>query len=427
MNYDETISWLYSFEKFGIKLGLDRIKFICKKLANPQNSYKIIHVGGTNGKGSVCRFLQSILTTSGYKTGVYTSPHIQRFSERFIIDNKEISDSDVVLLVKKIKPIVDEMIKIENTPTFFEIVTAMAFLYFKEKKIDFAVIEVGLGGRFDATNIVEPILSVITNVTLEHQDILGKNIEDIAFEKAGIIKNKIPVITASKDSALDIIKKIAVEKDAPINIINDKSWKKIKGGVDWQEFLISGSLKEYFVKTSIIGEHQGENIALTIEVIEKLQMNGVYITDEAINEGIAKTVNPGRMEIVGFEPLIILDGAHNIAGVSYLKKTLNADFVYNKLILVLGILSDKNVKGMLEIIAPIGDVIVITKSQNKRATEPIKLKELTEKLNFKNQVIVKNKVDEAVKYALSIAKKDDLICITGSLFTVGEARDYLVK
>ena len=427
MNYDETITWLYSFEKFGIKLGLDRIKFICKKLANPQNSYKIIHVGGTNGKGSVCRFLQSILTTSGYKTGVFTSPHIQRFSERFIIDNKEISDSDVVLLFKKIKPIIDEMIKIENTPTFFEIVTAMAFLYFKEKKVDFAIIEVGLGGRFDATNIVKPLLSIITNVTLEHQDILGNNIDDIAFEKAGIIKNKIPVITASKNSALEVIKKIAVEKDASITIINDKSWKKIKGGVDWQEFLISGSIKEYFVKTSIIGEHQGENIALTIETIEKLQMNGVYITDEAINESIAKTVNPGRMEIVSFEPIIILDGAHNIAGVSYLKKTLNADFVYNKLILILGILSDKNVKGMLEIIAPICDVIVTTKSQNKRATEPFKLKEITEKLNLKNQVIAKNKADEAVKYALSIAKKDDLICITGSLFTVGEARDYLVK
>ena len=182
MNYDETITWLYSFEKFGIKLGLDRIMFICKELGKPQNSYKCVIVGGTNGKGSVCRFLQSILTTSGYKTGVYTSPHIQRFSERFIIDNKEISMSDVVLLANKIKPIIEEMNKKNNTPTFFEIVTAMAFLYFKEKKVDYAIVEVGLGGRFDATNIVEPILSLITNITLEHQDILGYKIEDIAFE-----------------------------------------------------------------------------------------------------------------------------------------------------------------------------------------------------------------------------------------------------
>jgi dihydrofolate synthase/folylpolyglutamate synthase len=427
MNYDETITWLYSFEKFGIKLGLNRINYICKKLGNPQNSYKCIHIGGTNGKGSVCRFLQSILTTSGYKTGVYTSPHIQRFSERFIVDYKEISESDVVFLVEKIKPIVEKMIKEDNTPTFFEIVTAIAFLYFKEKKVDFAVIEVGLGGRFDATNIVEPIVSVITNVTLEHQDILGHKIEDIAFEKAGIIKNKIPIITASKDSALDVIKKVAEEKDAPITIIDVSSWKKTKGGVDWQEFLISGSLKEYNVKTSLLGEHQGENIALTVAATEKLQMNGVFITDEAIAEGIEKTINPGRMEIVGFEPLIILDGAHNIAGITSLKKTLQDDFVYKKLILVLGILSDKNVKEMLEIIVPIGDIIVTTKSQNKRAMEPDKLKELIEKLNIKNQVFVKDMISEAVKYALSIAKKDDLICITGSLFTVGEAREYLVN
>ena len=427
MNYYETIAWLYSFEKFGIKLGLDRIKYICKELGDPQNSYKCIHVAGTNGKGSVCRFLQSILTTGGYKTGVYTSPHLQRFSERFIIDNKEISESDVVLLANKIKPIIDEMSKKDNTPTFFEIVTAIAFLYFKEKKVDYAVIEVGLGGRFDATNVIEPLLSIITNVTLEHQDILGHTIEDISYEKAGVIKNKIPVITAAKNSALNIIKQVANGKNAPIKIIYETSWKKNKGGVNWQEFLISGSLKEYNVKTTLLGEHQGENIALTIAAIEKLQMIGMYLTDETIIQGIEKAVNPGRMEIVGFEPLIILDGAHNVDGAHYLKKTLDDDFVYNKLIIVLGILSDKNVKEMLEIMAPIGDIIVATKSQNKRSTEPTKLIEMIQKLNLKNQIFVKNTVYEAVKYALSIAKKDDIICVTGSLFTVGEARDHLVK
>lgn len=427
MNYDETISWLYSFDKFGIKLGLDRVKFLCDKLGNPQNSYKIIHVGGTNGKGSVCRFLQSILTTSGYKTGVYTSPHIQRFSERFIIDYKEISDSEVVLLVKKIKPIVDKMNENGDTPTFFEIATAMAFLYFKEKNVDFAVVEVGLGGRFDATNIIKPVISIITNVSLDHQDILGYKIEEIAFEKAGIIKNKIPIITAVKNSALEMIKKVANEKNAPITIIDNNSWKKTKSEVDWQEFLINGSLKEYNVKTTLLGVYQGENIALSIAAIEKLQMSGVYITDDAITEGIEKTVNPGRMEVLGFKPLIILDGAHNIAGISSLKNTLKNDFVFEKLILVIGILSDKNIKEMLEIITPFTDVIITTKSQNKRAAEPNKLKDILEKINFKKQIIVKEKVHDAVKHALSIAKKDDLVCVTGSLFTVGEARDYFLN
>ncbi|MHA1932793.1 MAG: bifunctional folylpolyglutamate synthase/dihydrofolate synthase, partial [Promethearchaeota archaeon] len=344
MNYEETVEWLYSFEKFGIKLGLERITYICKKLGNPQNNYKVIHVGGTNGKGTVCRFLQSILTLSGYKAGVYTSPHLQRFTERFIIDNNEISKEDVVKLIEKIKPIIDELQKKEDTPTFFEIVTAMTFQYFKDKKVDFAVIEVGLGGRFDATNIVEPKVSVVTNVSLEHQDRLGNKIEDIAFEKAGIIKNNVPVIAGANGKSLGVINKISKEKKSPVTTVDNGFWEKLQGGVDWQEFLVNGSLKDYHLRTSITGKFQGENIALTIAIIENLQMNGVYITDESIAEGIEKATNPGRMEIISFEPIILLDGAHNIAGIKNLKNTLEGDFVYEKLILIIGILKDKNIQ-----------------------------------------------------------------------------------
>lgn len=423
MNYNESINWLYSFEKFGIKLGLERITHICKKLGNPQENYKIIHVGGTNGKGSVCRFLQSVLTLNGYKVGVYTSPHLQRFSERFVIDGKEISESDVVNLVEKVKPIVDEMIKNDNPPTFFEIVTAMGFEYFKDKKVDFAVVEVGLGGRFDATNIVDPLVTIITNVSLEHQDRLGNKVEDIAFEKAGIIKDGIPVITGASGKTLDVIQKVATVKKSPITVIDNSFWKKIGGGVDWQKFKINGSLKDYDIKTSMAGEFQGENITLTITIIENLQMNGVYITDESINEGIEKTTNPGRMEIVGFEPIILLDGAHNIEGIKFLKKTLEKDFVYERLILVLGILSDKNIQEMLEIITPIADTVIVTKSQNKRACSPSKLKDMISK----KEVIIKDEISNAIDYAKKIVKKQDLICVTGSLFTVGEAKDHLQK
>jgi len=423
MNYKETIDWLYSFEKFGIKLGLERITHICKQLGSPQKNYKVIHVGGTNGKGSVCRFLQSILTLGGYKTGIYTSPHLQRFSERFIIDSKEISKKDVVLLVEKVKPIIDEMIKDDNTPTFFEIVTAIVFQYFSDKKVDFAIIEVGLGGRYDATNIVNPAATIITNVSLEHQDRLGHKIEDIAFEKAGIIKDEIPVITGASNKTLDVIQKMAKEKKSSVTVINNSSWKKISGGVDWQEFLINGSLKEYNVKTSMAGKFQGENIALTLATIENLQMNGVYIIDESITEGIEKTTNPGRMEIVSFEPIILFDGAHNIAGMKSLKKTLEEDFVYDNLILIIGILSDKNVKEILDIITPIAYTIIVTKSHNKRASDPSKLKDII----AKKEVIIKNEISDAIDYAKKVAKKEDLICITGSLFTVGEAKDHLQK
>jgi len=422
MNYKECIDWLYSFQKFGIKLGLDRIKFICKKLKNPQTNYEIIHIGGTNGKGSVCRFLESALVNSGYKIGTYTSPHLERFSERFVVNKKEISESVIVKLVEKIKPIIEEMIKEDNIPTFFEIVSAMAFQYFRDENVDFAIIEVGLGGLYDATNIVNPMLTIVTNVSYEHQNILGDKIEDISFEKAGIIKNGIPVITAATGKALDIIKKVALEKNSTISIIDSNSWNKIGGGEDWQEFLISGSLKDYNVKTSMIGRHQGENIALTIVAIETLQLNGLYITDESIIESFEKTKNPGRMEIVGFEPLILLDGAHNVAGMTSLKITLEEDFIYEKLILIFGILSDKNIQEILDIIVPIADTIVTTKSQNSRAFDPLKLKEMI----GKKGVIIKDKIFDAIELAKKIAKKNDLICITGSLYTVGEARDYIV-
>jgi dihydrofolate synthase/folylpolyglutamate synthase len=422
MEYNKAITWLYSFEKFGIKLGLERIDFICEKLGNPQNNYKTVHVGGTNGKGSVCKFISSILNSAGYTVGVYTSPHIQHFSERFVIDNNEISDIEIVLLVEKVKPIVEEMIKNNNIPTFFEITTAMAFEYFYDKKVDYAVIEVGLGGRFDATNIVNPLVSIITNVTLEHQDRLGKTVEEISFEKAGIIKENTPVISAAENTALTVIKKKAYKKNASLTVVDKGSWEKTCGNQDWQKFTVHGKLKDYSVKTHLSGIFQGENLALSLMCVEALQMKGVYITDENIKEGVENTTNPGRMEILDFEPIILIDGAHNIAGMQMLKNTIKKDFVYDKLILVIGILSDKNVKEMVEIISPVADTIIVTKSSNIRAGDPKTLKEF-----FKPKIAtVKNSISEAVKYAKKIAKKQDIIVITGSLFTVGEARDVLV-
>ncbi len=423
MRYDEAIKWLYSFEKQGIKLGLERIKYICEKLGNPQDNYKIIHVGGTNGKGSVCNFLSSVLTSEGYSVGVYTSPHIQRFSERFVVGDHEISDIELILLIDKIKPIVEEMNKKGKSPTFFEIVTAMGFQYFYDQKVDYAIIEVGLGGRFDATNIVEPLVSVITNVSLEHQERLGNSIEEITFEKAGVIKEDVPVVTAVQNKALNVIKQVADKKNASLNVISPDNWERTDGGLDWQSFIVHGKLKDYQIKTNLPGYFQGENISLAIGVIETLQMNGVYVTDKNILDGIEKTTNPGRMEIISFEPLVLLDGAHNIKGINVLKKTIEKDFVFEKLILVFGVLSDKSIREMLDIIVPISDIVVFTKSKNIRAYDPDKLKNLVDK----KDVFVKNDIFKALDYAKTVAGKKDIICVTGSLFTVGEARDYFVK
>lgn len=423
--FKEAIDWLYSFQKFGIKPGLERITYITKRLGNPQDKYKIIHVGGTNGKGSVCRYLESILEQNSCKVGVYTSPHIQEITERVTINKKQISKIELISVAEVVKPIVDEMIKNSDIPTFFEVFTAMAFQLFSEKNIDFAIIEVGLGGRFDATNIVKPRVSVITNISLEHQNILGDKIEDIAFEKAGIIKQNIPVVTAVKDNAFEVIDEVAEQKNSVINKIDASNWKRINNDELGQEFFISGFLNDYTVQTSVLGGFQGENIALAIGAVEFLIQSGFDISFDVIVDGIKKTLNPGRTEIVSRNPMMLLDGAHNPGGINVLVETIKNDFEYNRLILVIGILSDKNIKEILKTIVPIGDSIVLTKSKNLRACEPIDLKNKIEELGLHKPIVIKDDVVTAVRYAKSVAKKDDLICITGSLFTVGEARDLL--
>lgn len=427
MDFKDAVSWLYSFQKFGIKPGLKRITYLLERLGNPQDDYEVIHVGGTNGKGSVCRFLESILVKSGYSVGVYTSPHLQDISERITIDKNQISKDDLVVLVEKIKPVVEKMIEQEESPTFFEVFTGLVFLYFKQKKVEYVIVEVGLGGRFDATNIVKPLVSVITNVSLEHQDILGDKLEDIAFEKAGIIKENVPVVTAAKDVALDVVKKQAENKNVSVIVVDDSKWKKIKGDGFTNDFYIVGSLKDYKVRACLLGGFQGENIAVSVNVVEVLQMNGVYIPDDAVIDGIGETTFIGRMETVSRDPVVLLDGAHNIDGFRYLINCLKEDFEYKRLILVLGVLSDKKIDEMLSIILPITSVVVFTKSKSERACDPRVLKRLSEEKSFEKEVFVKENIENAVDFARGIAEKDDLVCVTGSLFTVGEARKIFVN
>jgi len=422
----DPVAWLYSFDRIGWKFGLERTNELLDCLGNPHQQLQIIHVAGTNGKGSVCLFISSILQKAGYNVGVYLSPHLQRFSERIAVNNDEISEHDLTMLVEKIRPLVDGMIKKENTPTFFEITTAIAFEYFKEKKIDYAVIEVGLGGRFDATNVVMPLVSVITNISLEHTDILGKDIRSIATEKAGIIKDHAPVITAATNDALNTITTIAQEKNAPLRTIEKNSWKRTSHDLHTQHFTIQGSLKDYRVKTSLLGQHQGENIALALATIEQLQMNGVYVSDNDIVEGITTATNPGRMEIISEHPLILLDGAHNPGGMRMLVKTLKEDFTYDNLILVLGILKDKDLEEMLRIILPSADHIILTQSTSPRACDPFLLETIIKKQDPHKHAIVEPSLPKALEQARALLKPKDLLCVSGSLFTVGEARTYLL-
>ena len=359
--------------------------------------------------------------------GIYTSPHLQRFSERIVVNNKEISEEDVVSLVKRVKPIVDEMRQQKNNPTFFEVVTAMAFQFFSDQEVDFAVIEVGLGGRHDATNIVEPIVSIITNVSLEHTDILGEKLEEIASEKAGIIKENGQVITAAEYKACRVIQRVSKEQNASLTIISRENWRRKAHNMRYQKFLIKGALADYDVKTPLLGEHQGENIALAIAAIEKLQMQGIYVPNSSITTGISTTHNPGRMEIISRNPVVLLDGAHNSAGISMLKKTLQDDFRYNKMILVIGIMKDKDVRRMLSIITPISDYVVATQPNMIRACHPRVIEEIIKRIDCNKKVVSKETISDAMEHAISNADKDDLVCVTGSLFTVGEARDHILN
>jgi dihydrofolate synthase/folylpolyglutamate synthase len=421
------MQWLSGFEKYGWVFGLDRISALMGKLGNPQKELKVVHVAGTNGKGSVCNFISSILHQAGYSVGLYVSPHLERFSERIVVNGDEISDDDLEKIVEQVRPFVEEMKQQGNAPTFFEIVTAVAFLYFQKRSVDYAVVEVGLGGRLDATNIVTPLVSVITNISLEHTNILGDSIEKIAFEKAGIIKERVPVVTATTGNARDVIAKVAKDHNAPVVFVEQTWWKRVSWDGKEQEFSIQGSLREYTVRTSLLGIHQGENIAVSLAAVEQMQMQGVFLTDADIVKGVEVASNPGRMEIVAESPTILLDGAHNPGGIKVLVEALTQDFTYKHLILVFGVLKDKDIPPMVAMIVPIADCIIVTKSSSPRAYDPVLLKEQITAVDPLKEVVVTSSVPEAVDFARRHARRKDLICVTGSLFTVGEARQYLLR
>ena len=422
----DAFQWLSGFEKYGWVFGLERITSLMDRLGNPHKELKVVHVAGTNGKGSVCKYVGSILQQAGYTVGLYMSPHVEYFSERIVVNGTEISDAEIAMLVGRVRPVVEEMKAQDNPPTFFEIVTALAFLYFQEHKVDYAVVEVGLGGRFDATNIVTPLVSVITNISLEHTNILGNSIESIAFEKAGIIKEQVPVVTAATKNAREVIEHVASERSAPVVFVDRTRWKRLSCDGKYQEFFIQGAFRDYTVKTSLLGVHQGENIAVAIAAVEQFQMNGVFLTDAAIVDGIAAASNPGRMEIVAENPTILLDGAHNPSGIMMLAATLKQDFTYRRLILIFGVLRDKDIPAMVSTIVPVADYIIVTKSSSPRAYDPVLLKEKIKAFDPSKEVVVEVSIPAAIDHARKLAKRKDLICISGSLFTVGEARQYLL-
>jgi len=415
--YSATLEYLYGLEKSGIVFGLDNIRWILDLIDNPHQLLKTIHIGGTNGKGSVARMSSAILQEAGYTVGCYTSPHLISFTERITINGMQISEGETVELTEFIKGRV-EAADPSRRFTFFDFTTALAFEYFKRKKVDLAVIEVGLGGRLDSTNVIFPFLSVITNVDLDHMDYLGDSIQEIATEKAGILKDGVPAVTGAEGTALEVIREAAQPK-CPLFVLNEAFHFQKTGDQMMSYQGLESAFSALYI--NLVGDHQLSNCALALCALELLARKGFRAKEEVIRRALAELTWPGRLEKVHMKPLILLDAAHNPHGAKALASYLRAHHADTKKILVFGVMKDKNYASMLAELAPLADEILLTRPQTERAAREEDL------VPFARNAIKTKTVNEALKKARELSGDDDLIVITGSFYTIGEARTLIDK
>ena len=404
----EVLDYLYGLKKFGSKLRLEEMEKLVSVLDHPQKKFKSIHIAGTNGKGSTSAFLAQILQEAGYKVGLYTSPHLVNFNERIKINGKDISGQKIVELSETIKKKVEEN-KIDTT--FFEFTTAMAFQYFADEQVDFAVVEVGLGGRLDATSVIDPEICVITNISLEHTRVLGETKEEIANEKAAIIKENKIVVTAEIDEVvLDIFNSVCNQKNSSLMVLDKELKFKIEdSSFNEQNFSVTGKINDTF-SIKMLGEYQIKNACLALLVADLLK-----ISIDKIKLGLLNTFWAGRLQILQKNPLVMVDGAHNLEGIKNLVKFVKK--IDRKKILVLGIAEDKKLEEMVSLLVPLFDQIIITEG-NFKPTPVEKLNEVVLKYNQNVKMIQDSK--EAVKEALKLANEDDFVLVSGSLYLVGD-------
>ncbi|MBI5344109.1 MAG: bifunctional folylpolyglutamate synthase/dihydrofolate synthase [Deltaproteobacteria bacterium] len=420
-SYSKTLRYLYGLQRLGIRPGLVRIKKLLSRLGNPQNACASIHVAGTNGKGSTAAMLEAMLTEAGLKAGLYTSPHLVRFTERIRISGKEISGRDAARTAASVRRAAEET---GLSPTLFEFTTALCFEYFRDAGVDIAVIETGMGGRLDATNVISPLVSVITSVGLDHTEHLGESIGDIAREKAGIIKRGGAAVLGEEDpAAVKAVKAAAERADAEFRRLgyDFRVTAGSKGSFDYHG--MGKDLKG--LRLNLMGAHQRRNAACALASVELLGRRGFYITEAAVRRGLKRTLWPGRLEVVRRRPLCILDCAHNPDGARILKEALEGDFTFKRLILVAGIMADKDIDGIFRRLAPLSDAVIVTAPAGERAARPDLLAARLKP--YGKEVIVSSSVKAALRAAAEMAGDTDAVCVTGSIFTVGEAKRSLVQ
>lgn len=429
MNFHESINYLQNLTKFGINLGLVRVEELLRRLDNPHQKLKVIHIGGTNGKGSTTAMVSSILQAAGYKVGAFTSPHLHCYTERYRINREEVAPDRIAGLITRLKPILEDMVAAGfEHPTEFEVSTALAFQYFYEEQVDLLVLEVGLGGSIDSTNVVIPLVSIITNVAMDHMDYLGETIEEIATVKAGIIKHGIPVVTAAdKPEVLGIISQTAAQNGSRLVVVGrDVLWQDKGGTLDGQVLDVHGLNADYLQLTlPLLGYHQLINAATAVVGVELLAQQGFKIDELAITQGLAKAMWPARLEIMQRQPMVVIDGAHNLDGARNLGRALRETFQYRELILIFGMLGDKEREKVVAQLAPLAKRVVITKPNNPRAGDWQQIKQEVDK--YVQEVYLIEDIRQAVEKGLELAGEEDLVCITGSLYMVAEAREYWVN
>jgi dihydrofolate synthase/folylpolyglutamate synthase len=429
-SYSDAIDYLYGYINWEIErhvryspeaMTLERPRAVLAAFDNPQDRYPVIHITGTKGKGSVGAMCAAALQASGLRTGLYSSPHLQDFRERFRINNELISTDDFTAMVNKIRPV------IEATPdiTWFEVTTALAFVYFAEKKVDAAVIEVGLGGRLDATNVVTPVVSVITSLSYDHMHLLGDSLASIAREKAGIIKPGIPVVSAPQPpEGLDVLVEIAAERHAPLTLVG-RDWLYTPGVDSWngQQFWASkvNQVPELYC-TALPGEHQALNAAVALAALDHASQAGVPVTLPGIRRGFKHVDWPGRLEVIRRSPLLVLDAAHNAASARRLAAALVELFPQRPLALIFGASADKDVSGMFDALLPQVDYLITSQAVHTRALSPAEITAVARQSGYTGPIEEIPAAADALRCATELVGPEGLICTTGSLFIIGEMR-----
>ena len=436
ITYDEAIEYLYGFidyEKVSRyvydagTLNLDRMRGLLSRLGDPHRGLRCVHVAGTNGKGSSAAMIASVLRAAGYRVGLYTSPHLVTFRERIRIGGKAISRKSICLFVERLRQATDQRAEPPEAGafTFFEVWTALAFSYFAAEHVDFAVVEVGMGGRLDATNVVEPLVAVITPIGMDHAQKLGNTAAKIAREKAGIIKEEGTVIVARQTpEVMEVIRSVCREHRARcLEVGRDVAFDGGSSSEEGQEFRVAalgGVCQELSIP--LLGSHQIANAALAVGTAALLAQQGVAVSKEAVRQGLRAVRWPGRLQVVGHHPLIVLDGACNVHGAEQVRQSIQEAFAFNRLVLVLGMCNDKDVGGVYRAFEPLTDIVVLAQADNPRALSAACIAERI--APSRAEVVLGDKVAEAIERAQTLAAVDDLVLITGSLYVVGEAMIY---